>query len=432
MGQYTNGLWQSQDWAVVYQTNASLTTTGWVVFEFSEPFPYDGTNHLLVDFSFNNSSYTGNRLCRATDTGVARSLVARRDSDAGDPLDWSGSTPAPTTGALVPNLRLRIDRPVSVDPGTTGLFTDGMWTGTIAVPETGPQFYLTATDAEGRWGASDPFVVNEVNLPPELTPVEDVDTPEGSLLVVANTATDANRPVQTLTFHLGEGAPEGMLIDPVSGEIQWTPAEAQGPGTYDIVVRVTDDGLPPLTTSEPFTVTVTEVNTPPVLEPIADQTIAVGETLELSLTASDTDLPAQVLRFVFESGAPPGMVLSEGGQLTWTPAEAQAPSTHTVVVRVTDDGPPPLSATNTFRVTLFGPPVELRLVQALTLADGRFVLQWQAQAGRSYRVEHRESLEPTSSWREVSEPVVASSPTATFEELRPPGSTQRFYRVRME
>src|SRR5256885_16436183 len=40
------------------------------------------------------------------------------------------------------------------------------------------------------------------------------------------------------------------------------------------------------------------------------------------------------------------------GVLTWTPTEAQGPSTNTITVKVTDNGTPALSATNSFTVAV--------------------------------------------------------------------------------
>lgn len=74
-------------------------------------------------------------------------------------------------------------------------------------------------------------------------------------LRITNTATDVDLPSQTLTFTLVSN-PAGVSLDPVTGVLTWTPTEAQGPSTNPIVVRVTDDGTPPLSHTRTFTVTV--------------------------------------------------------------------------------------------------------------------------------------------------------------------------------
>ena len=60
------------------------------------------------------------------------------------------------------------------------------------------------------------------------------------------TAQDPDFPTQFLTFTLEPGAPSGAQIDPVTGDFAWTPNLEQGDVAYQIRVRVTDDGLPPL------------------------------------------------------------------------------------------------------------------------------------------------------------------------------------------
>lgn len=48
-----------------------------------------------------------------------------------------------------------------------------------------------------------------------------------------------------------------------SGPLAATPDESQGPGTYPVTLRVTDNGEPPLTAERTFQVTVNEVNAAP-------------------------------------------------------------------------------------------------------------------------------------------------------------------------
>src|SRR5204863_339776 len=115
-----------------------------------------------------------------------------------------------------------------------------------------------------------------------------------------------------------------------------TPTESQGPSTNLITVRVTDKITPAPSKTKAFTVVVTELNSPPTLTVPPDQTIPELSTLTVTNTASDPDLPANSLTFSLLSG-PPGVHLdSATGRLTWTPTEAQGPSTNLITVRVTD------------------------------------------------------------------------------------------------
>src|SRR5204863_532138 len=99
---------------------------------------------------------------------------------------------------------------------------------------------------------------------------------------------------------------------------------------------VTDDGTPSRGAMRSFTVVVLETNNAPLQAAIADQTIAEGETLTLTNSASDSDIPANLLTFSLETNAPPGAAIdSATGVFTWTPTEEQGPSTNFITVIVT-------------------------------------------------------------------------------------------------
>jgi len=79
---------ETNGWTVVYQNDESIDNTGWYKFEFQTPFEYNGTDNLLVDFSFNNNSSSPVGMCRVSSPGGERSAFAYNQS--GDPLDWQG------------------------------------------------------------------------------------------------------------------------------------------------------------------------------------------------------------------------------------------------------------------------------------------------------------------------------------------------------
>jgi len=194
--------------------------------------------------------------------------------------------------------------------------------------------------------------VREVNLPPLLSELKAwCQIPEEEEFTFFPSATDPDLPPQALRFSL-DGAPEGATIDPVSGTFAWTPSEAQGPGDYTFTVRVTDDGTPPLSDEQTITIHVNEVNLPPVLAAIGDQTVNEMESLTLTATATDPDLPANTLAFSLVDPPAGASIDPLTGALAWTPDESQGPGVYTLTVRVTDDGAPPLSDEKTFRVTV--------------------------------------------------------------------------------
>jgi len=193
----------------------------------------------------------------------------------------------------------------------------------------------------------------EANTAPVLEAVGNPTVDELTLLTFTATASDTDIPVNVLSFSLDPGAPAGALIDPVTGVFTWTPTEAQGLGVYDVTVRVTDDGVPNLDDYEIITITVNEVNTAPVLAAIGNQTIDELTLLTFTATASDIDIPANVLTFSLDPGTPVGTGIDPvTGVFTWTPTEAQGPGVYDVTVRVTDDGTPNLDDFEIITITV--------------------------------------------------------------------------------
>src|SRR5205814_6795365 len=111
-----------------------------------------------------------------------------------------------------------------------------------------------------------------MNTAPVLSVPANQTIDELSALAVTASATDADVPANTLTFSL-VGPPAGMTINGSSGVISWTPSEAQGPSTNTITVVVADNGVPALSATNSFTVTVREVNLAPVSSEPANQTL---------------------------------------------------------------------------------------------------------------------------------------------------------------
>ena len=91
------------------------------------------------------------------------------------------------------------------------------------------------------------------NTAPVLDPIGPQSGDEDTLITFTATATDADLPVQVLTFSLTGTVPAGAVIDPTTGVFTWTPAD---PGEYTFTVQVCDDAVEPLCDSEEITVTV--------------------------------------------------------------------------------------------------------------------------------------------------------------------------------
>ena len=184
--------------------------------------------------------------------------------------------------------------------------------------------------------------VTEVNMAPIFALVTPKTGAELATLAVTLRATDSDVPAQPLTYSLVSG-PAGLKVSS-SGALAWTPTEAQGPSVNIVRVKVSDGAA---SVTNTLTVTVTEVNVAPIFAVVTPKTVAQLALLSVSLSASDTDLPLQSLTYSLVSGEfPTGMTLT-GTTLTWTPTEAQGPSTNSVAVKVSDGV---ASVTNRFTV----------------------------------------------------------------------------------
>jgi cadherin-like protein/putative Ig domain-containing protein len=177
-------------------------------------------------------------------------------------------------------------------------------------------------------------MVTAANDAPVFTSVPGVvTTAEGTLYSFAVQATDVDGPA--LTFSL-VGAPAGAAIDSLTGQLTWTPTEAQG-GTgapYLFKVRVSD-GLASADTD--VSVTVTEVNAPPVLAVASSFVVLLGDVLSFAAVGTDADVPVQALSYGLGGSAPAGATIgATTGLFTWTPTTAQAGATHTFDVVVSD------------------------------------------------------------------------------------------------
>ena len=97
---------------------------------------------------------------------------------------------------------------------------------------------------------------------------------------------------------------------------------------------------------------VLETNEPPTLAAISNYSIFHGETLTITNSAADPDLPANVLTFSLLNAPTNATIDPTNGLFAWTPLPSQSPSTNSIAVVVTDDGSPALSATQSFTVVV--------------------------------------------------------------------------------
>ena len=260
------------------------------------------------------------------------------------------------------------------------------------------------------------------NNPPVLAAIADRTVVVGMTLTITNVATDPDSPPQVLTFGLGAGAATNAVIDATSGVFTWTPTQADI-GTNAFSIIVTDNGLPPLSATQSFSVMVLASNNPPVLAAVSDRTIAGGMTLTITNMATDPDSPPQVLTFSLDAGAPAGASIGAAdGVFMWTASDSQA-GANSITVRVTDNGLPNLSDAKTFTVSVLVRPV----LEAIVMAGNSATLTWDAISGTTYRIQFKTNL-TDAAWSDLAPDVTATGATASASD---PSSTNdmRFYRI---
>ncbi|HKA59929.1 MAG TPA: Ig-like domain-containing protein, partial [Gemmatimonadales bacterium] len=145
--------------------------------------------------------------------------------------------------------------------GTLIFNSDGSFTYTPAVNFNGADsFTYQANDGEADSNiATVSLTINAVNDAPVLAAIGNKTVDEQTLLTFTAGAVDVDS--ETLVFSLDTGAPAGAAIDPSSGVFTWTPTAAQGPGSYQVTVRVSDNGTPALDDFETITIVVNDAAT---------------------------------------------------------------------------------------------------------------------------------------------------------------------------
>jgi hypothetical protein len=245
--------------------------------------------------------------------------------------------------ALVPNGSITIAGGPGVGPRTIAATAAGNASGTTTIT-------VTVRDHTGLT-AVDSFLltVTPVNDGPTLAAVgaqttnEDVvkavpltvgDVDAGDTLTVTATSDNAAVVTNAGLSVTGTGASRTLTITPVTNAT----------GTAGVTVTVTDNGSPPLSAQQTFTLTVNPVNDLPTISGIPDQSTAEDvSTAALPFTVADVETPAgslSVTRASSNTTLVPVASIVLGGSgadrtVTVTPA-ANRSGTATITLTVTD------------------------------------------------------------------------------------------------
>jgi hypothetical protein len=171
--------WETDGWTTVF---TALTQTGSAPnFAFTRPFWFDGTSSVLVDISFDNTTTGTAATLRYTASANPRVLSGTSASAHGNPLNWSITTgPATQTSTELPAMDIYFARDLGQVPGSPAGFSNGVWSGQVAIPALGStrrslgdtpvgrSAWMLASEASGAMGFSPRLTVNPAptTLPP--------------------------------------------------------------------------------------------------------------------------------------------------------------------------------------------------------------------------------------------------------------------------
>ncbi len=389
------------------QTNLS-TTNEWHT-SFSLP---SGSGSLaLTRFTLNNVAQVLDYL-DYTNLGPNHSYGSFPDGQSFTRQDFFYATPAGTNNGSSAPLSVAINEWMAGNTNTirdpvTGKFNDWFELynyGTNAADLAG--YYLTDTDT---------------NIYKFQIPSGYAIAPHSFLLVWADNKNTSGTPDLHLTFKLAKAGGSVGLYGADGRVVDFVTYGAQ---TDDVSMGRFPDGSANIFTLPISTPRTNNIgpNSPPVVDFPGNQFIYPGQTLTLSIQASDPD-PQQTLTYSLGDGPPGSAIDPVLGVFTWAPAPNQVPSTNSVTVVVTDNGVPPLSATQTFTVRVATPPA----LSVAGVTGNKLTLGWQTLPGRTYRLQYADDLNvPVWTALGADQPGTGGVLTFTLDVSSAP---KRFYRV---
>jgi hypothetical protein len=123
---------------------------------------------------------------------------------------------------------------------------------------------------------------------------------------------------------------------------------------------------------------------------------------------------------------PTGATIDNNGIITWQPSGTNAPGTAVFTTVATDNGLPPLRATNSFTVTVVGSPAP-PTIKSVIMSTGAVVITWDCAIGSTYRVQYKDNLAQTT-WLDLLPDMTAAGHTMTSTNAIG-SSPARFFRV---
>jgi PKD repeat protein len=380
--------------------------------------PPDATN-LATLLLFFNQSLTNLTLAPGMNNLMEISLSGDRLTNLALPPGLTNLSVLDLTGNQLTNLTLPLDM-----TNLATLVLDGNPLRTLTLSQQLAATNLAALVASLRnQGVSVIILQTGPNNPPVLAAIPNQTITVGTSLVITNRANDPDSPPQVLTFSLGNRAAPNASIDAASGVFSWTPTPAQvGTNTFD--VKVIDDGQPPLSAFQSFSVVVLPANSPPtvaITSPTKGASFVAPATITIQAAASDSDGTVTNVQF-FDGNTFLGNVSSSPYSLS----VSLAVGSHALTAIASDN----LGATTTtLPVTITGLTV-IVISGATNLPNGSFQFAFTNTPGASFSVLTSTNLTtPVDEWTTMGAALETSPGSYQFTD-ETPTTPQRFYRVR--
>jgi hypothetical protein len=240
------------------------------------------------------------------------------------------------------------------------------------------------------------------------------------------TATNGLNAAYTLSVsNLPSGVSAAFTNNPISGGasvLTLTASNSVISGTTNVTV-IAQAGL--ISHTQTIALTLTgPTNTPPVLAAIPNQTVNVGQTVAFTASATDTNTPPQTLTFALIAGTTNATLNTNSGAFSFRTLVTQANLTNNFTLKVSDNGSPSLSATQSFAVVVN--QLSAPGIGNVSFAGGHIGFNVSGQSGPDYAVETSTNLSQWSTAFITNSPAVPFTWTDTNS-----ADPQRFYRVKL-
>ncbi len=193
------------------------------------------------------------------------------------------------------------------------------------------QIYFEANDSELSDNETITVTVLNVNAPPILAAIGNQSVDENQTLSFQLAATDVDNDTLAFATDAYFILPSAFSFNTTTGAFSWKPTFLDA-GNYTVQFVVTDGEL---FAAETITITVINVNLPPVLAFIGNKTIIENETVAIQLSATDTENDTLVYATTAGSVLPSSFSFTSSGLFSWTPTTNDS-GNYTVLFSVSD------------------------------------------------------------------------------------------------